>query len=139
MSRLTSGVTATEALLWGVLGRAREQTTPLHVGLYRVALERGRSVRTCRRTDNGTVHVWWADHGSEPLTLSDIAQLVAPMLWSAPDEPLWLNGHVLPQANRLMQERAVVYFQARSIRPKGDWRVDLVLPALDRIVRDPLG
>jgi hypothetical protein len=47
------------------------------------------------------------------------------VLWFSPDEPLRLNGRVLPQPHPADAEAgAVVYFQARSIRLRGDRRVD---------------
>ena len=67
--------------------------------------------------------VW---RGSEPLTLSAIAHLVAPVLWFSPDEPLRLEGRAVPQRHPADREAgdAVVYYQARSIRLHGDSRVD---------------
>lgn len=71
-------------------------------------------------TDRGLL-VW---RGQTAPLLSDIAAMVAPVLWFSPDEPLLLNGGRLPHAHPCDPGGGgVVYYQARRLQLAGPLRV----------------
>jgi hypothetical protein len=68
--------------------------------------------------------VW---RGDLPLSLEEIASLLAPVLWFSSDEPLILSGHPAPGRHPCDPEEegsAVVYWQAPRLRLRGRERVE---------------
>ena len=79
------------------------------------------SAATCLPATPGSVGIVW--QGAQPLTLLQIAGVMAPALWFSPDEPLLGEGlPPIPSAHPCDRpaDHAVVYFQVTEIAYRGE-------------------